>query len=448
MVKPVLIGAFEINGPNLTSQGLWAHPEHHSVRYKDIRYWIDLAQRLDRGGFDFLFFADSYGYPDFDGQTPAVAFEQGAEIPKNDPMLLIPALAALTDQLNFAVTASTTYEAPFANARRFATLDHITQGRIAWNVVTTTSTAVRGLFGRERLVPHDERYAIAQEHLDVSYALLEGCWEDDAVVADKEKRLYAHADRVHRISHHGKYFDVDGYFNSEPSPQRTPVIFQAGGSSAGLAFAAHNAEVVFLQSADAPSLARQVTAVRELAEREGRSIKTVVGLSAVVGTDRDDAQRRLDGYLEYVNRDAARVYFAQMTGIDLAALAPDTAVSSLATEQSRAQLARYGGRTAGEAFEDFARHGMREHILLGSGADIAAQMIDLVEQTDVDGFNFTPFVTPGSYDDFIAEVMPVLREAGAVPEQHHPGTFRARLSGHDRLPTSHPAARVRPQGAS
>lgn len=444
-MTPILLGAFEINGVNLTSQGLWAHPEQQSIRYTDVSYWIELARLLDRGGFDFLFFADSYGYPHMDGETPAVAFEQGAEIPKNDPMLLIPALAAATERLNFAVTTSTTYEAPFANARRFATLDHITRGRIAWNVVTTTATVVKELFGAERLVPHDERYAIAEEYLQLSYKLLEGSWEDDAVRADKGARIYADPAKVHKVTHHGRYFHSEGYFNSEPSPQRTPVIFQAGASSAGMAFAARNAEVVFLQGRDAASVAAQVTKLRAAvveAGRDPRSVKAVVGLSAVVGEDRASAQLRLDDYLSYVNADAARVYFAQMTGIDLAALEPDVDIATLETEQSRTQLARFNGRTAAQAFEEFAKRGMREFILLGGGDDIAEQMIELVEQTGVDGFNVTPFVSPGSYRDFVDEVVPALRARGAVASASGPtGTFRERLTGSAHLAADHPGAR-------
>lgn len=447
----ILLGAFEINGVNLTSQGLWAHPDHQSYRYTDVDYWMDLARLLERGGFDFLFFADSYGYPSIDGETPAVAFEQATEIPKNDPMLVIPALAAATEHLSFAVTASTTFEAPYANARRFATLDHLSRGRIAWNVVTTTSTVVKDLFGHERFVPHDERYAIADEHLQLSYRLFEGCWEDDAVEIDKRARRYANPAKVHRVEHHGTYFHVEGYFNSEPSPQRTPVIFQAGASSAGLAFAARNAEVVFLQGADAASLTAQVSRLADLAVENGREpddIKTVVGLSAVVGTDRADAQQKLDDYLSYVDEEAVRVYFAQMTGIDLAALDPDTEISSLSTQQSRTQVARYNGKTAIEAFRDFTRVGMREFILLGTGEEIADQMIALVEQTGVDGFNYTPFVSPGSYVDFVEHVVPVLRERGALAPYTAGETLRARLFGDSRLPARHPAARVRPVPAS
>ena len=287
-MKKILLGAFEINQVNLTSQGLWAHPEQNTYRYKELAYWQDLARVLERGYFDFLFLADSYGYPLLNGETPAVTFEQAVEIPKNDPMLLVPALAAITEDLHFVVTTSTTFEQPFANARRFATLDHLTQGRIAWNVVTTSSAVVSELFGRAP-VPHDERYAMAQDFLDLSYKLFEGSWEDDAVVVDKAHRIYADASRVHPISHEGPYFTSHGFFNSEPSPQRTPVLVQAGASSTGRAFAAGNAEVVFVQGKDTKMLRAQVESLREAAELAGRpadAMKAISGLSVVTGRTR------------------------------------------------------------------------------------------------------------------------------------------------------------------
>ena len=151
-MKQILLGAFEINQVNLTSQGLWAHPEQNTWRYKELSYWIELARLLERGFFDFLFLADSYGYPLLKGETPDVTFEQAVEIPKDDPMLLIPALAAATYDLNFVVTTSSTFEHPYANARRFATLDHLTNGRVGWNIVTTSSAVVADLFGT-RYVP-------------------------------------------------------------------------------------------------------------------------------------------------------------------------------------------------------------------------------------------------------------------------------------------------------
>jgi FMN-dependent oxidoreductase (nitrilotriacetate monooxygenase family) len=448
-LKQILLGAFEINQVNLTSQGLWAHPEQNTHRYKELSYWTELAQILDRGFFDFLFLADSYGYPLLNGQTPDVTFEQAVEIPKNDPMLLIPALAAATTYLNFVVTTSTSFEQPYANARRFATLDHLTGGRVGWNVVTTSSAVVSDLFGTKQ-APHDQRYAMAQDFLDLSYKLFEGSWEDGAVIVDKPARLYADPRRVHPISHDGPFFRSHGYFNAEPSPQRTPLLLQAGASSTGRAFAAANAELVFVQGKDAKMLRGQVDDLRNAAVAAGRmetAIKAMSGLSVVTAQSRAEAQEKLEEYLSWVNPDAARAYYGMMTGVDLAALDPNASFSTVKTEGGRTQVDRYKDTSVRDAAADFIRRGMRELILVGTPSEVAEQIATIVDETGLDGFNFTPFVTPGSYRDLIAGVVPELQRMGLLRIERTQSTFRERVfgGGDARLPANHPAAQYRRQ---
>jgi long-chain alkane monooxygenase len=450
--SPLLLSAFEINAPNLTSQGLWAHPEQRSDRYLDLEHWTSLARLLEDGGFDLLFLADSPGYPVLAGATPDVTFEQGVEMPTNDPMLLVPAMAAVTRRLGFAVTASTSFEEPYPNARRFATLDHLTRGRIGWNVVTTSSPVVSDLHGRDPLAPHDVRYDVADEHLELSYRLFEGSWEDAAVLHDKVRRRYADAARVHEVHHRGRYFRSDGYFKVEPSPQRTPVLLQAGASERGREFAATHAEVVFLQGRDAATLGEQVRDLHARAAAHGRapgSLRTLAGLSVVLGRDGEHARSRLEEYLSWVDPEAARAYYASMTGIDLAALDPRADFSDLRTEGGRTQVERYRGVAVAEARADFLRFGMREFVVTGTAADVVDAMERLVADSGVDGFNFTPFVVPGSYREFCEHVVPELRRRGLVaqpPGADAPGrTLREAVfgAGRRRLPTDHPAARFR-----
>lgn len=450
-MKPIILGAFEINQVNLTSQGLWAHPDQTTWRYKDLSYWTGLAQLLERGFFDFLFLADSYGYPDLDGVVPDATFEQAVELPKNDPMLLIPALSAVTRDLNFICTSSTTFEPPFANARRFATLDHLTQGRVAWNVVTTSSAVVSRLFGAAP-IPHDARYDMAQEYMELSYKLFEGSWEDGSVLVDKARRIYADPRKVHPIDHRGTHFTCQGYFNCEPSPQRTPVLVQAGASSKGRAFSAGNAEIIFVQGKDRAMLREQVADLRARAEENGRgagAIRAISGLSVVTGESRAHAEERLEEYLSWINPDAMRAYYAMMTGIDLSKLAPGGSFSDVKTEGGRTQVERYKGVSVEEAAADFLRRGMRELIVIGTGREAAEEIAQIVAETGLDGFNFTPFVAPGSYADLIDHVVPELQKIGLMRSDRQGGTFRERLfgAGQARLPESHPAARMRRAGA-
>ena len=449
---PLLLSAFEINAPNLTSQGLWAHPEQRTDRYLDLEHWTSLARLLEDGGFDLLFLADSPGYPVLGGTTPDVTFEQGVEMPTNDPLLLVPAMAAVTRRLGFAVTSSTSLEGPYPNARRFATLDHLTRGRIGWNVVTTSSPVVSDLHGRAPLAPHDERYDMADEHLELSYRLFEGSWEDAAVLHDGQARRYADPRRIHEVHHHGRYFRCDGYFKVEPSPQRTPVVFQAGASERGREFAATHAEVVFLQGRDAATLRAQVLDLRARAARRGRgpdALRTLVGLSVVLGRDEDHARSRLEEYLSWVDQEAARAYYASMTGVDLSALDPRGDFSDVRTEGGRTQVERYRGETVARARADFLRFGMREFVFTGTATAVVDAMERLVEESGVDGFNYTPFVVPGSYREFCEQVVPELRRRGLVapaPGGDAPGrTLREAVfgAGRRRLPPDHPAARYR-----
>ena len=167
------------------THGLWRLPGNNRDRYTDIRYWTELARTAERGGFDAIFIADVVGAYDVFRDGPADALREGLQIPNNDPMLVVPAMAAVTEHLGFGITFSTSYEPPFGFARRMSTLDHLTNGRVAWNIVTSYLPNAARNFGLAEEIPHDERFAIAEEYLDVVYKLWEGSWDDDAVIRDR-----------------------------------------------------------------------------------------------------------------------------------------------------------------------------------------------------------------------------------------------------------------------
>jgi FMN-dependent oxidoreductase (nitrilotriacetate monooxygenase family) len=209
------------------SPGLWARPEDQSVRYKDLRYWTELAQLLERGKFDSLFIADVLGiYDTYQGSGDA-SIRRAMQIPVHDPVVPVSAMAAVTEKLGFGITVSATYEQPYALARRFGTLDHLTDGRIAWNIVTSYLDGAARNLGMDRQMSHDDRYDLAAEVVDVCYQLWEGSWEDDAVVEDREAQIYADPAKVHGIDHHGRFFDVPacqitGVRCGEGSTKETP----------------------------------------------------------------------------------------------------------------------------------------------------------------------------------------------------------------------------------
>ena len=226
--REILFNAFDMNCVAHQSPGLWRHPDDHARDYNTLGYWTHLAQTLEKGLFDGLFIADVLGPYSVYGGTSEAAIRTGAQTPVNDPFLLVSAMAAVTEHLGFGVTAGTAYEHPYPFARRLATLDHLTGGRVGWNVVTGYLPSAAQNMGQDDQMEHDERYEHADEYLDVVYKLLEGSWEDDAVVYDKESGVFADPAKVHDIAHQGRYFTVPGHAVTEPSVQRTPVIYQAG----------------------------------------------------------------------------------------------------------------------------------------------------------------------------------------------------------------------------
>lgn len=246
MTKRISFNAFEMNCIAHQSPGLWRHPQDRSVEYKDLEYWTDLAQILEHGFFDGIFIADVLGIYDVYHQSAEHALTGAVQVPVNDPLQIVPAMAAVTKHLGFGVTTSISFEHPYPFARRISTLDHLTKGRVGWNIVTSYLESGSKNLGLKTQVNHDNRYDIADEYLEVLYKLWEGSWEEGSVLRDRESGIFADYKKVHPIQHEGKYFTVPGIHICEPSPQRTPVLYQAGASSRGQKFASQNAECVFI----------------------------------------------------------------------------------------------------------------------------------------------------------------------------------------------------------
>lgn len=257
--KNLIINAFDMGCIGLQNPGLWTHKDDiKSKQYKSIEYWTNLAILLERGKFNGLFLADVLGgYDVYNGpENLAPAVRAAAQWPVNEPSATVPAMAAVTKNLAFGVTFSTISEHPYHFARRIATLDHLTNGRIGWNIVSTyLDSAARNLLDNKPLPEHDERYVRTEEYFEVVAKLLLSSWADDAVKNDKDSRVYADPKRIRKINHKGKYFEVPGPQITEPSPQRLPAVLQAGTSSKGKEFAAKYAEVVFITTFSPEKLA-------------------------------------------------------------------------------------------------------------------------------------------------------------------------------------------------
>lgn len=282
----MLLCALDMMTPTHQTTGIWRHPQADPEQYRNIDFWIRHARLLEDAGFDALFFADVAGvYDVFDG-SGRTAIRAGMQYPLLDPLLAVSALAAATSTLGFGVTASVSYEQPYLLARKFATLDHLTRGRIAWNIVTSYQRSAMQNLGASDVLPHDQRYDRADEFMEVVYRLWEGSIEPEALLADVGKNVYLDPDRVHGADHNGTHFTVPGPALTLPGPQGTPFLFQAGSSPRGLDFAATHAEALFF-SGTSPQNVRQLTdAVRDRLEANGRpqeSVRTITSVTVIAG---------------------------------------------------------------------------------------------------------------------------------------------------------------------
>ncbi|OPG04621.1 LLM class flavin-dependent oxidoreductase [Microbispora sp. GKU 823] len=451
--KRLILNGFAMTVVGHVSAGLWRHPSDRASEYTTLSYWTDLARLLESGGFDALFLADALGHLDVFGGTPDASLRNAAQSPVNDPLLLVSAMAAATRHLGFGITVSTTYEQPYLLARKFTTLDHLTEGRIAWNVVTSVLDSAARNLGLDRQIAHDERYDRAQEFLDVTYKLWEGSWEDDAVVRDRERGVYTDPAKVHPIGHKGRYYTVPGPHLSEPSPQRTPVIFQAGTSPRGREFAARNAEVVFLGGTNAASIRRAVTDIKERAAALGRrpeSVKFITSVTVVTGPDDESARRKYEDYLSYTSVEAALALFSAWTGVDWSRYDLDHPLEYIETDAGRSALATLTGIDADRRWtlRDIAEYigvGGIHPKIVGGPRTVADRLESFADEAGVDGYNLGYAVSPGTFEDFIEYVVPELRRRGLVREAYPPGVLREKLqgAGRRRLGDDHPGAAFR-----
>ncbi len=425
-------------------QGLWTHPRDRATDYTSLDHWVGLAQLLERGLFDGLFLADILGVYDVFGGSFDPAIRHAVQVPVNDPLLLVPAMAHATTHLGFGVTANLSYEPPYLFARRMSTLDHLTRGRIGWNVVTGYLDSAARAMGLAHQVAHDDRYDVADDYMAAVYKLWEGSWADDAVRADRATGIYADPARVRAIHHDGPYFKVDGVHLAEPSPQRTPVLYQAGSSGRGRRFAGEHAECVFLNGGPKSQVRDHVAAIRAAAMQAGRAaddIKVFLGASLVVAETAALAAAKLEDYRRYASPEGALVHASASMGIDLDAYGMDQPLVAVATNAiaSNLQAAAQQGLTK-RGLLDRMVLGSRQVPIVGDADQVADALVDWVTETDVDGFILSRTVTPECFADVADLVVPALQRRGAFKLAHAPGTLRAKLFGTDRLPDSHPAA--------
>lgn len=453
--KQLIINAFAMQAPGHLNPGLFKYAGDKGSSYNDIKTWVALAQKLEAAKFHAIFFADVLGgYDVYKGPANLDPTIPGAcQFPINDPLYSISAMSAATQSIGFGVTASTTYESPYALARKFSTVDHLSNGRIAWNIVTSYLDSAARNFGLDTQVEHDERYRIADEYLHVTYKLWEGSWRDDAL-ASAPDGAYANPKAVRQINHKGKYFTVPGPHICEPSPQRTPFIFQAGTSTAGKKFAATHAEAIFLNGHTAELVRPSVDSIRKQAIELGRdpsSIKIVAGLLVVVGKTDEAAQAKYAELAQYGDREGALALFGGWSGYDLSKYSDDEDFRFVENAPPAVRsMVNHWASTSPEGLT-WNKKTISEHLimggngakLIGSAKTVADELERWIEVADVDGFNFSYATNPGTFDDIIEYLLPELRARDLFWEDYKvpAGTLRENylgLRGENRLSRGHP----------
>ncbi|AMX19120.1 Dimethyl-sulfide monooxygenase [Acinetobacter pittii] len=452
MTKKISFNAFEMNCIAHQSPGLWRHPQDRSVKYKDLEYWTDLAQILERGFFDGIFIADVLGIYDVYHQSAEHALTGAVQVPVNDPLQIVPAMAAVTKHLGFGVTTSISFEHPYPFARRISTLDHLTKGRVGWNIVTSYLESGSKNLGLTTQVKHDNRYDIADEYLEVLYKLWEGSWEEGSVLRDRENGIFADHKKVHPIQHEGKYFTVPGIHICEPSPQRTPVLYQAGASSRGQKFASQNAECVFIAAPSKIATKKVVQGIRQKLAQEGRdpySVKIYALLSIVTDETDAKAQAKFKEYQSYGSYDGALTLLSGWSGVDFSQYQPTDKVEYIQTNAIQSLLDSYVNADPERVWtiEEIANWnslGGNGPVLVGSAETVSDALQQWVEDTDIDGFNLAYILAHQTFADVVEFIVPELQKRGVYQTSYAQGTLREKLFGAGPyLPENHRGAKYR-----
>ncbi|MBV9251359.1 MAG: LLM class flavin-dependent oxidoreductase [Acetobacteraceae bacterium] len=444
--RQIRLNAFDMACIGHIQHGMWTHPRDHSPEYTSLDHWASLARTLERGLFDGLFLADVLGVYDVYQQSPDASLRGAVQIPLLDPMALVPAMAHATTHLGFGVTCNLAYETPFLFARRMATLDHLTRGRIGWNIVTGYLDSAARAMGYDAQMEHDNRYDLADEYMELVYALWEGGWRDDAVIRDRARGIYTDPARVRRVQHQGRQFRVDAVPLWEPSPQRTPVLYQAGASDRGRVFASRHAECMFINPSTKANVRRVVQDLRTRAAP--RPILAFLGATVVVARTERQAQELLAEYRSHASVEGALAHASASLGIDFGHYGMDEPIDDGPTQAIRSNVEAIAralgpGWTKRKLIDRFVL-GSRQIPIVGSPEQVAGALISWAAEGDVDGFNLARTVMPECVEAVVDLVVPVLQERGVYKREYTPGTYRHKLFGSgDRLPDAHPSAMSR-----
>jgi len=426
--KQLRLGAFM--RPVSIHTGAWRYPgawPDANFNFARIR---QLAQTLERGRFDAFFMADHLAVLNM----PIEALQRSHTVTSFEPFTLLSALAQHTQHIGLVATASTTFDEPFHIARRFASLDHLSEGRAGWNIVTTSNPDAALNFGREDHMEHDERYARAREFYDVVTGLWDS-WADDAFERDVESGRFFDPARMHVLNHKGKYLSVRGPLHIARPVQGWPVIVQAGASEPGRQLAAETAEVVFSAPGTLENARRFYADVKGRMQKIGRErdhLKILPGAFVVVGDTVEEARAiraRLDSLVHY---DSAIASLSIALGHDASGFDPDAPLPEVpetnASQSGRERvidLARRENLTVRQLAQRLGGYGGLAFV--GTPQSIADEMQEWLEAEGCDGFNVMFPWLPGGLDAFVDKVVPELQRRGIFRREYEGRTLRENL---------------------
>jgi N-acetyl-S-(2-succino)cysteine monooxygenase len=410
----------------------WRDPGVMPNANQSLKHYIAITQTAERGLFDFVFNADSNST--FGPDDPDI-WRRTTVSMRLEPLTLLGGLAAVTSHIGLISTATTTYLDPFHVARMFATLDQMSDGRVGWNVVTSSAASEALNFSHQAHAPHDQRYERAAEFIQVAQGLWD-TWEDDAHALDQKTGLFFHPEKLHLLHHKGKHFQVRGPLMVPRSPQGQPVIVQAGQSEAGLELAARTAEVLFTVSQNLQTSKTFYSELKARTARCGRSpdsIKVMPGVLTVVGTSRDEAKEKFERLQALIHPELGVAMLSDIVALDLSKYPldgpmPDVPLTN--SQQGRQKvvvdMARAENLTIRQLYMRVAT--ARGHrVVHGTAADIADALEEWYCGGAADGFNIMPQVLPQGLNEFVDLVIPELQRRGLFRKQYQGKTLRENL---------------------
>lgn len=411
----------------------WGHPDsRQGTEFTSPAFWQETATILERGKFDGFLFADILGAAKVYKNSLEATIKHGVYLPTHDPLVLVPYLASVTEKLGFVVTMSTNAYPPYVSSRALSTLDHLTKGRIGWNLVTGHHLSEYHNLGQTTFIPHDERYDRADEYLEVCRKLWNS-WEPDAVVIDMENGIYADPDKIQAIHYKGKYFSCEGPSSVLPSPQGNPVVIQAGSSGRGRDFSAKNAEAAFSIQGKVEGMRRYSDDMRQRVKSLGKNpedFKVLFGIQVIVGDTEAEAEEKRQYLKDRIPLEAALSKLSSSLGYDFSKQDPDEPIRFIKTDGSQGlfeMFAKYGENiTVTEAAKIFGLcAGMPQ--IVGTGKQVAEKLEKLMNEGGGDGFVITPTYDNKCWTEFVDHVVPELQNRGIYREDYTGSTLREHL---------------------